>query len=214
MDRSNPRRTRRPRGRKAARAAATLLALAAAACASLGGLLGVQEPRFEMAIGRASTLRLGAPSVSHPRGSTTVRIWAEVTNPNSFGLTLSTLDGTLALEGEDLVDVSLPLGLPLPAAADTIVPIDLTFDFESFSALGSVTTSLLSRSELRYALKGTLGVRAEPFGEPTFGPRTWLSGLVHVENPLRGDDQAREWRGRGSAGGAILIDRPSRSILR
>jgi hypothetical protein len=177
-------RTRRPRGREAARIAATLLALAAAACASMGQLLGIQEPTFAVAPGRTSTLRLGAPSITHPRGTATVRLWTRVSNPNAFGLTLSTLDGKLALEGKELIDVRLPLGLPMPAAADTVIPLDLTFGFESLSALGEVATSLLSRDELRYELNGTLGVRAGPLGEPTFGPRTWLRGAVDVENPL------------------------------
>src|SRR5688572_27139704 len=88
MAQTDPR-SRRPRGREAARIAATLLALAAAACAGLGQLLGIQEPTFAVATGRTSTLRLGAPSISHPRGSATVRLWTRVTNPNGFGLTLS-----------------------------------------------------------------------------------------------------------------------------
>lgn len=176
---------RRAIARPAAAAGAAILVLAGAACAGLGGLLGVQEPRFELAAGRESTLRIGAPSLSHPRGSATVRLWTRVTNPNSFGMTLSALDGRLALEGEDLVDVELPLGLPLLAAGDTIVPLDLTFGFESFAALGSVATSILTRSEVSYELTGTLGVDAGPLGEPTFGPRTWLRGSVRVENPLR-----------------------------
>ena len=185
MERSNRRRVQRSRREGAARVAALLLTLGAAACASVAGLLGISEPRFAVADNRSSTLRLGGPSIQHPRGSATIRVWAEVTNPNSFGLTLTTLDGTLAFEGEDLVDVELPLGLPLVAASDTVVPLDLTFGFESFSALGNVAMRLFSRDQLRYELKGTLGVDAGPLGEPTFGPRTWLSGAVDVQNPLR-----------------------------
>ena len=185
MEQASVGRTRRPRGREAARVAATLLALGAAACATLGQMLGIQEPTFEVAQGRTSTLRLGAPSITHPKGAAIVRLWARVQNPNAFGLTLSKLDGTLALEGKELVDVNLPLGLPLSAAADTVIPLDLTFGFESFSALGEVATSLLTRDELGYELEGTLGVRAGALGEPTFGPRTWLRGTVDLQNPLR-----------------------------
>lgn len=181
----SPRRPRPPRGREAARIAALLLALGAAACATLGQLLGVQEPQFAVAPGRTSTLRLGSPSITHPRGTATMRVWAQVTNPNAFGLTLSTLDGMLALEGKDLIEVSLPLGLPMLAAADTVIPLDLTFGFESLSALGKVATTVLTRDALDYELKGKLGVRAGPLGEPTFGPRTWLRGSVQVQNPLR-----------------------------
>jgi hypothetical protein len=164
---------------------AIVLTLAAAGCASVAGLLGISEPRFAVASGRSSTLRLGGPSIQHPRGSATVRVWTQVSNPNSFGLTLTTLDGTLAFEGEDLVDVELPIGLPMVALADTVIPLDLTFGFESFSALGNVAMTLFTRDQLSYELKGTLGVSAGPLGEPTFGPRTWLRGEVDVQNPLR-----------------------------
>jgi hypothetical protein len=184
MERSNRRRGKRPHGRGAAHRAALLLALAAAGCAGLSGLLGISEPRFEVASGRTSTLRLGGPSIQHPRGSATVRVWTRVANPNSFGMTLTTLEGTLAFEGQELVDVDLPLGLPLVAASDTVIPLDLTFGFESLSALGNVAMSLFTREELSYELKGTLGVDAGPLGEPTFGPRTWLRGEVDVQNPL------------------------------
>lgn len=180
-----PIRIRRPQRRSSATAAALLLALAVAACATLGQLLGVQEPVFQVAAGRSSTLRLGAPSITHPRGTATMRVWTQVTNPNAFGLTLSTLQGKLALEGRDLVDVDLPLGLPMPAAADTVIPLDLTFGFESLAALGSVASRLVTGDALEYELKGKLGVRAGPLGEPTFGPRTWLRGSVEVQNPLR-----------------------------
>ena len=163
---------------------ALVLALAATGCASVAGLLGISEPRFAAASNRASTLRLGGPSLQHPRGSATIRVWTQVSNPNAFGLTLTTLDGTLAFEGQDLVDVELPIGLPLVALADTVIPLDLTFGFESVSALQSVAMSLFTRSELSYELKGTLGVDAGPLGEPTFGPRTWLRGEVDVQNPL------------------------------
>ena len=185
MEQASVTRTRRPRGREAARIAATLLALGAAACATMGQMLGVQEPTFAFITNRPSTLRLGAPTIKHPRGTATVRLWTLVTNPNPFGLTLTELDGTLGLEGQDVLDVELPLGLPMSAASDTIIPIDFTFGFESFDALGAVATRMLTRDALSYELAGTIGVRAGPLGEPRFGPRTWLQGSLELENPLR-----------------------------
>ena len=165
---------------------ALLLALSAYGCAGLANVLGVQEPRFAMAGGRESQLRVSPPSPRHPRGAATVRIWTRVENPNAFGLTLSVLQGTLALEGEELADVDLPLGLPLSAAADTVIPLEITFDFGSFSALGSVAQRLLTRGEVLYELNGTLGVDAGPLGEPRFGPRTWLRGELDVATALGG----------------------------
>src|SRR5262249_55183823 len=120
-------RIRLRRGRGAALAAVLGLVLFGAACATLSTLLGIQEPRFAVASGRTGPWSLGAPTITPPRGSATMRVWAQVTNPNAFGLTLSTLNGKLALQGGDLVDVRLPLGLPMYAAADTVIPLDLTF---------------------------------------------------------------------------------------
>lgn len=165
---------------------AVLLALAAYGCAGLAGVLGIQEPRFTMAEGRESQLRVAPPSPRHPRGAATVRIWTHVTNPNSFGLTLSVLEGALALEGDELADVHLPLGLPLSAAADTVIPLEITFDFGSFTALGNVAQRLLTRGEVAYELNGTLGVDAGPLGRPSFGPRTWLRGELDVTTALGG----------------------------
>lgn len=164
-----------------------LLALSAYGCAGLASMLGVQEPRFAMAEGRQSQLRVSPPSVSHPRGAATVRIWTRVTNPNSFGMTLAVLQGALALEGEELADVDLPLGLPLSAAADTVIPLEITFDFGSFSALGNVAQRLITRGDVAYELNGTLGVDAGPLGRPSFGPRTWLRGQLDVATALGGE---------------------------
>ncbi len=161
-----------------------LLLVASFGCASLSNLLGVSEPTFAMAAGRSSELRVAPPSLEHPRGVATLRLWTRVTNPNGFGLTLSTLKGVLNLERKDLADVDLPLGLPLKAAADTIVPLDVSFDFQSFSQLGDVARRVLSSGTVAYALNGTVGVDAGPLGEPTFGPRTWLQGRVDVVGAL------------------------------
>lgn len=157
------------------------VAFAGMSCATLSGILGVEPPAFQHAADRPSTLRLALPSSRHPSGAVTVRLWARVTNPNDFGLRLSTLEGTLALEDRDVADVVLPLGLPLEAGRDTVVPLDVTFGRSALDAVGDVGRALLTRSSLAYALSGTVAVDAGPFGTPTFGPRRWLSGEVRVE---------------------------------
>ena len=60
-------------------------------------------------------MRLAGPSADRPFGGATVRLWTEVSNPNPFGFTLGTLDGTLFLEGSRAAAAAFPLGLPLGA---------------------------------------------------------------------------------------------------
>jgi hypothetical protein len=76
--------------------------------------------------------------------------------------------------------VDLPLGLPLLATRDTIIPLDLRFGIPSLGSLGALGQALLARRPVRYRLDGTLGVDAGRLGQPTFGPRTWLQGEVDV----------------------------------
>ncbi len=84
-----------------------------AACASMGTLARlVQPPRFEQDGDRAAEIRLLAPSRDQPLGGAAVRIWAKVLNPNPFGLTLSTVKGTLLLDGTRAATGDFPLGLP------------------------------------------------------------------------------------------------------
>ena len=59
----------------------------------------VQPPRFEPADGQPAEIRFMAPSRSMPAGGAGVRVWLEVTNPNPFGFTLSTVNATLSLDG-------------------------------------------------------------------------------------------------------------------
>ena len=53
-------------------------------------------------------------------GGASVRIWAHITNPNPFGIRLSTLDGDLYLEGVRAANASFPLGLTLNARGDSV----------------------------------------------------------------------------------------------
>jgi hypothetical protein len=156
-------------------------------CATLGGLAAiVQPPRFSTVPDRPAELRLLGSGSGLPLGGAGVRLWARVENPNPFGLTLSTLTGSLHLESARSGDwpraatLDLPLGLPLEARQQTEIPIDLTVSFSDLPALADVARRALSGSTLPYRLDGTIGVDAGSFGRPSFGPYTLLSGDMRV----------------------------------
>ena len=83
-----------------------------------------------------------------------------------------------------MAEVDLPLGLPLPAARDTVIPLDIRFGLPALSSLGALGEALLSRSAVSYRLDGTVAVDAGALGEPTFGPRTWLTGDLVVRTGI------------------------------
>jgi len=156
-----------------------VLCLTALACASLDGLRAlIQPPRFEQADGRRSEIRLTGPTVDSPTGGASVRLWARVSNPNGFGLTLGMLRGTLNLEGSRAATVNFPLGLPLQARGEQDVPIDIMVSFQDVPGLGSAISRALSRQPIVYELEGTISVSAGAFGEPVFGPMTLLTGEI------------------------------------
>jgi late embryogenesis abundant protein len=162
------------------------LALASAtsiACASMGSLgsLGrlITPPRFEQARGEATEVRLLSPGAGGGRlGGAAVRIWTRVTNPNPFGIRLSTLDGDLYLEDTHAALASFPLGLPLGANADSVIPLDLRIDFAEVPALGSALRRAVAGEPVAFRLDGTVSVDAGPLGQPSFGPSTWLRGCL------------------------------------
>jgi hypothetical protein len=158
------------------------------ACALLGGCAElnqlaalVRAPQFEQAPGQQAEIRLMNAGAGLPIGGAGVRLWARVTNPNPFSLTLGTLKGTLYLEQSRAADVDFPLGLPLAAAGDTTVPIDLTISFANLPGLADTIGRAASRQPLAYRLEGTIGVDAGRLGQPVFGPMTILRG--DVRNP-------------------------------
>jgi hypothetical protein len=154
-----------------------VLSVALSGCAALEGLRAfVQPPKFEEAPGQQAEIRLLGPSASQPLGGAGVRLWTEVTNPNTFGLTLGTLRGTLDIEGTRAADVDFPLGLPLRAGQSTTVPIDLSISFSDLPGLANVIRRAANREPLAYHLEGTIGVDAGQLGQPTFGPMTILRG--------------------------------------
>jgi len=160
---------------------------ATTACASLGGLSAlVQPPRFDTVPDRPAELRLLRSGAGLPLGGAGVRLWARVENPNPFGLTVSTLTGSLHLEGRSSGDwaraatVDLPLGLPLEARQQTEFPIDLTVNLSDLPELADLARRALAGSAIPYRLEGTVGVEAGSLGRPTFGPLTLLTGEMRV----------------------------------
>ncbi|MDQ3387902.1 MAG: LEA type 2 family protein [Gemmatimonadota bacterium] len=145
-------------------------------CATLGQV--IQPPRFEVDGGRPAELRLTGPAPGRPLGGAALRIYARVQNPNPLAFTLSTLRGGLLLDGRQAAQVNFPLGIPLAAGAETIVPIDVGISFADVPGLADVITRTLTGGTVRYRLDGTVGVDAGVLGQPTFGPMTLLQGEV------------------------------------
>jgi hypothetical protein len=150
-------------------------------CASLGPLAQiVQPPRFNQADNQPAEIRLIAPSLRNPTGGAGVRVWLEVTNPNAFGFTLSTVNATLALQGTRAATGDFPLGLPLRAGQSSVVPLDLSINFADVPNLASSMRKLATGAGIDYQLDGTVGVEAGRLGTPTFGPMRLTSGELRV----------------------------------
>jgi hypothetical protein len=159
--------------------AAVLLASCgvATSCAALNDLARVvQPPQFAEAPGRPAELRIIPPGGDYRSGGAGIRLWARVHNPNGFGLTISTLRGTLLLEDVRAADVDFPLGLPLGARQESVVPLDLALGFDDVPGLARLTPRLLAGEPVGYSIEGTVGVDAGPLGRPTFGPMLVLAG--------------------------------------
>jgi hypothetical protein len=146
-------------------------------CATLGPLARIiSPPAFEQARGERTEIRLLPPGQSGRLGGASLRIWAHITNPNPFGIRLSTLDGDLYLEGARAANASFPLGLTLNARGESVVPLDLRIDFSEVSALGGALRRALAGEAIPFRLDGTVSIDAGPLGQPSFGPSTWLRG--------------------------------------
>ena len=156
-------------------------ALTVSGCATLGGLSQIiQPPRFEQADGQPAELRILGPSRTMPVGGAGVRVWLKVTNPNPFGFTLSTLNAALSLEGSRAADADFPLGLPLSARQESVIPLDLSFSFADLPGLAGALRRLAVGGRVAYELNGTVGVDAGRLGTPTFGPMLLTRGEMRV----------------------------------
>jgi hypothetical protein len=166
-------------GKGAGPALAVLAALALGACAILPEEV-IRPPQFERVDEPRSEIRLFGPTQQHPLGGAAFRIWSRVENPNGFGVTLTRVEGDLFLEGARAAAVSLPLGLPLVARRDTIIPLELRLGFADLPGLAETALRAVTGAELGYRLDGTVSVDAGILGEPTFGPMTLMQGGVVV----------------------------------
>jgi hypothetical protein len=160
---------------------ANLLALSVLGCATLEGLRAlIQPPQFEQARDRPSEIRLSPVQGGRPAGGATVRLWTTVSNPNPFGLTLSTVQATLLLDDVEAADADFPLGLPLQPRNSETIPFDLTVSFANVPRLANVIRQAASGGGLNYRLDGTVGIDAGRFGQPTFGPMTLFTGELRA----------------------------------
>ncbi|HET6230184.1 MAG TPA: LEA type 2 family protein [Longimicrobiaceae bacterium] len=151
------------------------------ACASLGSLGQILQPlSFQVDHGQQAQLRLVGPSLGNPLGGAGIRLFARVRNPNPLGLTLSRIQGGLSLEGHQAANVNFPLGLPLSAGQETVIPLDITVSFSQLGGLADVASKALRGSPIQYRLDGNFAVDAGPLGQPSFGPMTLLEGNLAV----------------------------------
>jgi late embryogenesis abundant protein len=164
-----------------------LVAAVTCACASLPPQLGriIQPVRFQAADDRGSGIRLLGPTSDAPLGRAAVRLWMRVTNPNPFGLTLTTLRATLMLADARAADGDFPLGLPLQAGEESVVPLDLSISLGDVPALASALRRAASSQPLPYRVEGTFGVEVGRLGSPTFGPMTLFAGEINPVPAIR-----------------------------
>jgi hypothetical protein len=166
-----------------------LLPLLIAGCATLGQLRNfVHAPRFDND-DRPAEITFLQPSRDQPLGGAGIRIWTRVTNPNPFGLTLTTLSTTLMLDGRRAATSEFPLGLPLGARQESTVPLDVSVDFSDLPGLAGALRRITGGERVEYQLDGTVGVDAGPIGQPTFGPMTIVRG--DVSSIRRGPDASQ-----------------------
>lgn len=165
---------------KVSRLGVAALAVAALlpGCATLQQAL--MPPTFRVDSSQQAQLRLLPPGPGRPTGGAAVRLYARVGNPNPVGFTLGTLRGALQLEGRNAAQVDFPLGVPLSAGQETVVPLDISINFSDLPGLADVASRALTGRPVVYRLNGTVGVDAGLLGQPTFGPMTLLEGDLRV----------------------------------
>jgi hypothetical protein len=152
-----------------------------AGCATLGPLARlIQPPRFEEADDRPAEITLRPPSLDAPVGGAGIRLWTRVSNPNPFGFTLSTLNTTLLLEDSEAATADFPLGLPLDAGQESVIPLDISISFADVPRLADTIRRAARSGAIAYRLDGTVGIDAGGLGQPTFGPMMLMRGELRT----------------------------------
>ena len=158
----------------------SVMTMSLSGCAGMGLQNVLQAPTFNVENSQQAQFRLLGPSAQNPLGGAAVRLYARVGNPNPVGLTLTRLVGQLQLEGSNAARVDFPLGVPLQAGGETVVPIDIAIDFNDLPGLANVARNALTGQGSRSSLHGTVGVDAGLLGQPSFGPMNLLEGSMRV----------------------------------
>jgi hypothetical protein len=154
------------------------------ACASLGSLSRLIQPlRFSEADNQPAEIRLVGPGAGGLLGGAVVRIWTRVSNPNPFGLRLSTLDTTLLLDGSRAATGDFPLGLSLGAGEESVIPLDLSISFSDLPGLSTVVRNAIGGQRVGYQLDGTIGIEAGALGQQKFGPMMLFRGDLRANLP-------------------------------
>jgi hypothetical protein len=138
----------------------------------------IRMPVFRMVDEPRSQVRLFGPTAAEPLGGAALRVWTRVANPNPFSVTMTRVEGDVFLAGTRAAGVQLPLGLPLVAGQDTVIPLDFRIGFADLPGLAETMFRAATGEEVHYRLDGTVAVDAGVLGQPTFGPTMLMQGTV------------------------------------
>jgi hypothetical protein len=150
-----------------------VVGIALAGCAALQSL-GIVPLRISEPADRHAELRIVGLT------GAALRLWAHVENPNRFGVTLQDVVGEVHIADAEALAANFPLGLPLLAEQDTVIPFDISIRFDNLPGLARVIRAALTGNPLPYRLEGSFGVEAGNLGSPRFGPMTLLQGELQV----------------------------------
>jgi LEA14-like dessication related protein len=157
--------------RRAALVATVALALLSTGCAELLRMLagGVQTPSAAFQSAALDTISLD---------DATVAATFQITNPNPIGLNLAGVGYAVTFEGQPLFEGNFPTGIQLAANATSPLTVPVRIPF---SAIPNLATTLLTKTEAKYEVRGAVTVRS-PIGDLTL-PIHWGGTLPLPQLP-------------------------------